>query len=259
MSWNPAQEELKRLNASWREESPENILRWAAATFAQRVALQSSMQKTAGVLMHMISRIAPEMEIVFVDTGVHFPETLELRDEFIRRYGLNIRSYTPEKSFEEQFGEYGKHLYLYDSEPGYARCCELRKEIPFLQAVRGHFDALIGGLMRGEGGARRQIQPLSEDPRIPGYKIYPLAYWSDEQVEAYTREHDLPVHPLYAKGYKSIGCWPCTTPVLPGEDARAGRWRHIRENNPALAGSKLYCGINFTDKKGDGEQEGCCL
>lgn len=259
MSYRFSRQEIEQLNARFRGETPQEVLRWAAETFGRRVTLQSSMQKTAGVLMHMVSQIAPQMEVVFVDTGVHFPETLDLRNEFQRRYGLNIRTYSPAQSFDEQYEQYGRHLYLYDSDPGYARCCELRKEIPFLQAVKGRFDAVIGGLMRDEGGARRHIEVLGEDPRIEGYKLYPLAYWNEEQVDAYSREYDLPVHALYAKGYKSIGCWTCTTPVGPGEDKRAGRWRHIREANPNLAGSTIYCGINYTDRQANSDPEGCCL
>ena len=244
--------DIAKVNAELRDKTPEEILRWAVGQFGERLALQSSMQKTAGVLMHMISRIAPETEVVFVDTGVHFPETLETRDEFIRRYHVNIRTYYPQKSFQEQFREYGRYLHEYDSEtgaPGYQLCCELRKEIPYIAAVKGRFDAIVGGLMRAEGGARTATQVISYDPRLEVYKIYPLAFATEEFVETYTRENDLPVHPLYAKGYASIGCAPCTTPLHPGEPKRAGRWRHIREATNMGANEHLYCGINFEDKK----------
>ena len=140
------------MNLELRSKSPEEILRWAVDRFGGRLALQSSMQNTAGVLMQMISRIAPETEIIFVDTGVHFPETLQLRDEFRARYGLNIQTYGPEKSFDQQREEFGRDLYLSDdtkpgSLPGYRHCCFLRKEQPFVNAVKGRFDAVVGGLM----------------------------------------------------------------------------------------------------------------
>lgn len=247
--------DIARLNAELRYRTPQQILEWAVLTFGSRLALQSSMQKTAGVLMHMISQIAPGTEIIFVDTGVHFPETLDTRDEFARRFGLNIQTYHPALSFDRQHAEYGRYLHETDDSnpaggiPGYRFCCRLRKEEPFIAAVKGRFDAVIGGLMREEGGARANIEILSWDERLQAYKIYPLAYWTSDAVEEYTRENQLPVHPLYGKGFASIGCFTCTTPVLPGEEKRAGRWRHIRESNSALAATPIYCGINLEDKK----------
>ncbi|MBX7246047.1 MAG: phosphoadenylyl-sulfate reductase, partial [Candidatus Sumerlaeaceae bacterium] len=243
--------DLARLNEELKQSSPEEILRWAAETFGQGLCCLSSMQKTAGMIMHILSRVAPTTEIIFVDTNAHFDETLELRDEFIKRFGCNIKTYYPAKSFDEQRQDYGRDLYLHDSDtdpPGYRECCVLRKEMPFIEAVRGRFEAVIGGLTRAEGGARKEVNIVTPDPRLGAYRVYPLAYQSKEVIEEYTRLHDLPVHALYAQGYKSIGCFSCTTPVLPGEPDRAGRWRHIRENNPALAGQQIYCGINFEDK-----------
>ena len=240
------------VNAELAGRSPAEILKWAADTFGPRLAVQSSMQKSAGMLMHLISRIAPATEVVFIDTGVHFPETLALRDEFIRRYGVNIRTYAPARSFDEQRADFGRELHLFDGDtdpPGYQKCCELRKEVPYIAAVRGRFDAVVGGLMRGEGGARSDVRVVSWDPRIEAFKVYPLAFVSEAEVDAYHAANDLPVHPLYAKGYASIGCSVCTTPIQPGESKRAGRWRHIREANPDLAGRDLYCGINLDDKK----------
>ncbi|GIX44110.1 MAG: phosphoadenylyl-sulfate reductase [Candidatus Hydrogenedentota bacterium] len=244
--------DLTTLNTALSTASPQEVIRWAVDTFGARLAMQSSMQKTACALMHMAAEICPEIEIIFVDTGVHFPETLALRDEYQQRFHLNIRTVAPKLTWEEQFAKYGRHLYLYDDEfdpPGYRECCRLRKEIPFLEAVQGRFDAVIGGLMRAEGGTRSRIDVVSPDPRLPGYKIYPLAHWSEEQVDAYIREHDLPVHPLYAHGYASIGCHTCTTPIREGEPKRAGRWRHIREAHPERYKDGLYCGINLEDRR----------
>lgn len=234
--------------------TPQQVLQWGVDTFGERFAVQSSMQKTAGVLMHMISQIAPSTAIIFVDTGVHFRDTLDLRDEFIRRFGVNIQSFHPEKTFEEQYHEYGRYLHesddsIHGAGPGYNFCCRLRKELPYLAAVKGRFDAVAGGLMRSEGGRRARTPIITWDERTQSYKIYPLINWTEEQVDAYTAEHDLPLHALYARGYASIGCFTCTTPIQPGEDKRAGRWRHIREQNADLQNQPLYCGINFEDKK----------
>jgi phosphoadenosine phosphosulfate reductase len=126
-------------------------------------------------------------------------------------------------------------------------CCKLRKEQPYLEAVKP-YKAALSGLMRSEGGARKQIPIVAEDPRIDGYKIHPIANWTRDDVEEYLEKNNVLVHPLHEQGYPSIGCEPCTTPVQIGEDERAGRWRHIREQNPD-AGTKIYCGINFSDTK----------
>ncbi len=246
--------DIDLLNQEMESWTAEEILHWAVETFGDRFAVQSSMQKTAGVLMHMISQIAPQTEIIFVDTGVHFRETLEVRDEFIRRFGVNIQSYEPKRSFEDQYADFGRFLHesddsLHGAGPGYNHCCFLRKEQPYIAAVKGRFDAVAGGLMRSEGGSRANTKIITYDHRVEAYKIYPLAKWTQEDVDRYTKEHDLPVHPLYEKGYASIGCFTCTTPVLPGEDKRAGRWRHIREQNTDLAAQPIYCGINFEDRK----------
>lgn len=246
--------DLDIVNARLESASAEDILRWAIDEFGtQRVALQSSMQKTACVLMHLVARLAPTVHVIFVDTHAHFPETLALRDEYIRRYGLDIGTYAPRETFEAQRQRYGRDLYLFDDEfdpPGYRECCRLRKELPFLEAVRGRFDCVIGGLMRAEGGTRSRIPILSYDPRFEGYKLYPLANWTEEQVDQYLAEHKLPIHPLYERGFASIGCTHCTTPIAPGEPRRAGRWRHIREAHPERYPAEgLYCGINLEDRK----------
>ncbi|MGI8908443.1 MAG: phosphoadenylyl-sulfate reductase [Candidatus Sumerlaeaceae bacterium] len=245
--------DLQRLNHDLADLSPLEIVQSAVDTFGERLAVQSSMQKTAGVLMHLISRVAPDTEIIFVDTGVHFMETLDVRDEFVRRFGLKIKTYKPELSFDQQYNEYGHYLHeVDDTKPGaaagYTMCCRLRKELPFIAAVRGRFDAIISGLMREEGGARGGVDIITWDSRIEACKINPLAHWSGEQVDAYTAAHELPVHPLYAKGYPSTGCWTCTTPIQPGEDKRAGRWRHIRESDASKRSAPIYCGINFEDR-----------
>lgn len=234
--------------------SAQEIMRWAIETFGDRFAVQSSMQKTGGVMMHMAGMIRPETEIIFVDTGVHFKETLETRDEYQKRFGLNIKTYHPEKTFEEQYAQFGRFLHEKDDRQpgapeGYQHCCFLRKEVPFVTAVKGNFDAIAGGLMRSEGGNRADIPIATWDDRINAYKVYPLANWTDADVENYIREFDLPVHPLYEQGYASIGCFTCTTPILPGEDKRAGRWRHIREHNEDPQAQPIYCGINLEDRK----------
>ena len=206
--------------------------------------LLTSMQKPSCVLLHMIGAQKAKISVAFVDTGFHFPETLLLRDQYASLVGIHIETYHPELTPPEQEERYGLPLYQYvDGQP---LCCEMRKEEPFLRAAKGK-RATLNGLMRVEGGPRGGLGAKGHDGRLGVPTYHPLFDWSFEDVDAYMEKHGLPVHPLYEKDYLSIGCSPCTTPVLPGEDRRAGRWRHLRD---AEGRKPLYCGINYSDGGG---------
>ena len=224
----------------------ERIL-WAAKTFSDDLVLLSSMQKTAVVLMHLFHELDLPNEILFLDTGYHFFETLRMRDEYMRRFRLNVVTLYPEITIEEQEGKFGKKLFTCTD--GQPECCRLRKEAPLLEYLaRKTSPVVVNGLRRAEGGRRGNLVALTADPRTGGHQLSPLFDWTDDDVAAYIAEHDLPLHPLYAQNYPSIGCYPCTTPIRPGEDPRAGRWRHLRPPDGA-AGPK-YCNVNFTDGGG---------
>lgn len=220
---------------------------WAASTFGDDFVALSSMQRTAAVLMHMFHTLGLRNEILFIDTGYHFVETLQLRDEYMRRFGLNIVTLYPELSIEVQEEKYGRKLFNFiDGQP---ECCRLRKEAPLLRHLASKKQPVTAtGLRRAEGGKRANVLALSPDPRTGGYSFAPLFDWTASDVDAYVAKHGLPSHPLYEKSYLSIGCYPCTTPVAPGEDERAGRWRHLRK--PEVEDAPQYCRINFSD--GDG-------
>ncbi len=129
----------------------------------------------------------------------------------------------------------------------------MRKEVPLIRYLKEEkkCPVVVNGLRRGEGGKRADLLAVSRDPRTGGYGMSPIFDWSDEKVYDYIRENDLYVHPLHNMGYPSIGCYPCTTPVAPGEHPRAGRWRHLRPAAGAGAESgPQYCGINYTDGAG---------
>ncbi|MEP9412323.1 MAG: phosphoadenylyl-sulfate reductase [Candidatus Brocadia sp.] len=221
-------------------------IRWAVETFGRDAVLLSSMQSSASVLMHYFYSMELENEILFVDTGYHFRETLQLRDEFMRRYRLNIVTLYPELTPEQQEKKFGKKLYLFTD--GQKECCHLRKTVPFLNHMKlyGRKLAMVG-LRRSEGGRRSKLCPLLQDPRTHGYTLHPIFDWTDKQIQTYLEEHDVPVHPLHKQSYPSIGCECCTTPVEPGEDQRAGRWRHL-----VTAGGEgpKYCNINCSDGSG---------
>jgi phosphoadenosine phosphosulfate reductase len=240
-------DDLKAMNQALAELPARERLDWAANTFGERLVLLSSMQKTASVLMHMVADLGLAIPVLFLDTGYHFFETLRLRDEYLRRYRLNMITLYPELTTEEQEARHGKKLFTcLDGQP---ECCRLRKEAPLLAYLKPIASPVVtNGLRREDGGRRASLPALSLDPRTDGYQFSPLYDWTAAEVRAYIDAHHLPVHPLHEQGYPSIGCYPCTTAVRPGEDPRAGRWRHLRPAEGA-AGPQ-YCNVNFTDGGG---------
>lgn len=221
-------------------------IHWSVETFGKDAVLLSSMQSSASVLMHYFYTMELDNEILFVDTGYHFRETLQLRDEFIHRYRLNIVTLYPELTPEQQEKKYEKKLYLHID--GQKECCRLRKTVPFITHMKQYERKLaMVGLRRSEGGRRAKLVPLIQDPRTAGYTLHPIFDWTDEQIQIYLQKNDVPVHPLHKQNYPSIGCECCTSPVEPGEDPRAGRWRHLAD--PGNEGPK-YCNINCSDGSG---------
>ncbi len=237
----------ERISAELALLSAKDRIRWAVDTFGNKVVLLSSMQRTSLVLMHIFYELGLENEVLFVDTGYHFAETLRLRDQVMRQWRLNLVTIYPELATEEQETRYGKKLF--SCTDGQPECCRMRKEEPLLRHLAAKpMPVLVNGLRREEGGRRANLKALGRDARTEGYQLSPLFDWKGPDIEAYTTAHRLPVHPLYARSYASIGCYPCTTPIQPGEDERAGRWRHLR----VLSGPEapVYCGINFSDGSG---------
>ncbi|AKT36395.1 phosphoadenylyl-sulfate reductase [Chondromyces crocatus] len=238
------QADLVPLNQRFEDAAPLDILRFAREVFGERAAILSSMQRAGTALCHMADRAGLDFDVLFVDTGVLHTQTLETRDALASTHRhLRIHTLHPERGFLEQTREEGL---LYVTPEGQERCCDLRKTAP-LRSVRGRYDALIGALRRGEGGARARVQPFALDVDMNTLRIHPLAHVTSETLNAYFTEHpDALQNPLHLMGFPTIGCFPCTTPVLPDEPERAGRWRHLA--------SVAYCGINPTDRGalGDG-------
>ena len=227
--------------------SAERRIAWAVENFSDDVVLLSSMQRTSVVLMHMFHTLGLHNEILFLDTGYHFVETLQMRDAYMRQYGMNIVTLYPELTIEQQETQYGKKLF--SCADGQPECCRLRKEAPLMRHLATKkCPVSVTGLRRAEGGRRADILALSPDPRTGGFSLSPIYDWTSDDIQAYIAKHGLAIHPLYAKSYASIGCYPCTTPIQPGEDARAGRWRHLRVTEKEEA--PKYCGVNFTDGSG---------
>jgi len=163
--------------------------------------------------------VIPDVEVLFLETGYHFPQTLLTRDLAARALPITVVNVLPRQSVAEQDAEYGEKLH--DRDPNL--CCFLRKVEPLARSLEGRA-AWVTGVRRAEGPTRANAPIVSWDDAHDLVKINPLVAWSDEDVEAYQVEHDLPRNPLVAQGYPSIGCAPCTRKVAPGEDPRAGRW-----------------------------------
>ena len=197
--------------------------------FPGRIALVSSFGADSAVLLHMISGIDKATPVVFVDTGQHFPETLAYRDRLVEQLGLTNVVLAEPKA--ETLRAEDPEKFLFASDPD--RCCEIRKVLPLADGLAG-YDAWITG-RKGFQSLDRARTPLfeAEGERV---KVNPLVAWTAGDILAYIKQAQLPPHPLVAKGFPSIGCLPCTSPVKPGEDARAGRWR---------GRAKTECGIHL--------------
>src|SRR5205807_4740171 len=200
--------ELAELNERFEREPATGIISWAVDTFHPRLCLTASM--TDAVLIDLAVKVEPSIEVVFIDTGYHFPETLETVELVRRRYGLNLRMMTVPPHDQE--------LWRVDPE----HRCSAIKVGQLDRALMGK-DAWMSGLRRAESPTRAQSPILSLDLRGL-VKVNPIATWTDLDVQGYIAAHDVPVNPLVHQGYSSIGCQPCTHTVADGEDPRSGRW-----------------------------------
>jgi phosphoadenosine phosphosulfate reductase len=208
--------------------TPQQVILWAVKTFGTDVAMSSSFQQQSLALLHIVSRIAPSLPIFFVDTGHHFAETLAFQRDITRRFWLNVIELRSELSPEEQEARYGPELWR--SNPDL--CCYLNKVVPMQNALR-KCQAWITGIRRDQSTRRAsaQVVEFRDDGLV---KINPLVTWTQQDVSRYVAFHDLPTHPLYGQGYRSIGCAPCTRPVASDEDERAGRWSGSEKNECGL-------------------------
>ncbi len=191
----------------------EEIARWATDTFGSRFCVTSSMADA--VVAHLFSRVAPGVDVVFLDTGLHFPETLKVRDTVARTMNVNVRSIRPRLTVGQQDGEYGPRLFARSPD----ECCFLRKVEPLERAL-ADADCWISGVRRDQSPSRAGTEEIGWDARRGLWKANPLAAWSEQDIWLHIHDRGLPYHPLHDRGYSSIGCAVCT---LPGE-GREGRW-----------------------------------
>jgi phosphoadenosine phosphosulfate reductase len=211
--------DLARISAAFEAAPPTRIIGWAVEEFGTRLAVTASM--TDAVLIDLATRVDPGIEVVFIDTGYHFPETLETVETVRRRYGLNLRIMTVAPQDEA----------LWQADP--ENCCSAVK-VGQLDRALADKDAWMSGLRRTEALTRANAPIVGRDMRGL-VKVNPLATWTDLDVRGYIADHGVPVNPLLERGYLSIGCMPCTRPVAPGADPRSGRWN---------GSDKTECGLH---------------
>jgi phosphoadenosine phosphosulfate reductase len=212
--------ELRAVSEELERKPASSAVKWAAERFGSGLVLAASFQDC--VLLDVAVRVVPDIDVVFLDTQYHFPETLAYVDEVRARYDLNLRVMEPLVEPDD--------LWEIDTD----ECCTLRKVEPLARALQGR-EAWMTGVRRSEAPTRAKTPIVHLDVGRGIVKVNPLAPWTEADVAAYKRDHDLPDHPLASHGYPSVGCWPCTRAVAPGEDARAGRW----------AGTgKMECGLH---------------
>ena len=210
------------------DPSAQEVLAWAADTFGEKLIVASSMQDA--VLVDLASTAIPGVEVLFLDTGYHFAETIGTRDAVEATYDVRIVNARAQRSTARQDIEFGKDLWARD--PG--GCCAMRKVTPLRDTLAG-YDAWVTGVRRTEASTRANTPVVSFDEKFGLVKINPIASWSDDDVDAYIRDHNVLVNPLIDAGYPSIGCAPCTAKPAPGSDPRSGRW----------AGTgKVECGLH---------------
>jgi phosphoadenosine phosphosulfate reductase len=220
----PDPEELRRLSGEFQDVSPAEVLRWAKQRFGSRVAIGTSFQLSGLVLLHQAAGAGLSLECFTIDTDLMFPESVEHRREVERFFNLKVDVLRPPASLEQQSRELGAELWTRQPDT----CCTLRKVLPLQQKLKG-LDAWITGLRRDQGESRQGVQILEAylfDPLRGHYvlKINPLANWSRDDVWKYVQTHQIPYNGLLDRGYRSIGCRPCTRPAGEGGNERAGRW-----------------------------------
>jgi phosphoadenosine phosphosulfate reductase len=225
--------ELQRLNAEFETATPNTILRWAAETYGEKLAVVTSFQPTGIVTLHILSQIAPKTPVLTLDTEILFPETYALMDDLEKRLNLKLIRVKPALTLEQQAQQHGAALWERDSDA----CCNIRKVAPLGPALAG-FDAWITGLRRDQSG-RGNTPIVSWDKKYQIVKLCPFANWTEDLMWLYINGHELPYNALHDKGYPSIGCNTpvCTQPVTEGGNERSGRW---------VNSNKTECGIHVT-------------
>ncbi|MGH3465549.1 MAG: phosphoadenylyl-sulfate reductase [Kribbellaceae bacterium] len=207
----------EQANENLADASAYEILQWARETFGDDLVVTASMAD--GALPHLAAQAAPGVDVVFLDTGYHFVETIGTRDAVGATLDINLVNVTPEQTVAEQDATYGKDLFARDPD----KCCALRKVAPLNKALSG-YTAWVTGVRREESPTRSKTPVVEYDAKRNMVKLNPIAPWTQDDLDTFIADNGVLVNPLVYDGYPSIGCEPCTRRVAPGEDPRSGRW-----------------------------------
>jgi phosphoadenosine phosphosulfate reductase len=213
--------EIADANRRLEGAGPFEVLRWAVDRFHPRLTMATAFGAEGCCILHMLADIQPAVTVINLETGYQFPETLELRERIKTRYGIAVEYIYPDHSVAEYEAEHGGPLY--EIRPD--QCCHDRKVLPLRNAVR-RIDPLawVSAIRKDQTADRGRAELVQWDAKFELVKVNPLLNWTKKDVWAFVVKHDVPYNPLHDRGYPSIGCWPCTRAVQPGEDDRAGRW-----------------------------------
>ncbi|WP_406699817.1 phosphoadenylyl-sulfate reductase [Singulisphaera sp. Ch08] len=221
-------------NRRLKEAQPNEILRWAVETFYPKLTMATAFGPEGCIILHMLSEIEPKVRVFNLDTGYQFAETLELRARIAERYGIEVELVRPDTTVAEYEAIHSGPLYVEQPD----QCCFDRKIVPLRRAVAG-YDAWISSIRADQSAHRAKADVVGWDAKFGLVKINPLLNWTYRDVWAYVVANQVPYNPLHDQGYPSIGCWPCTRSVAPGEsDERAGRW---------VGQAKTECGLHSLD------------
>lgn len=226
-------ETLERLAAAAAEDlagaTAEDVIKWAGQTFGGKICITSSM--TDAVVVDLVSKQLPGIDVLFLDTGYHFAETIGTRDAVSVVYPVNVINVTPPTTVAEQDAELGPKLYARNPD----LCCYLRKVVPLEQSLEP-YDAWFTGVRREETDTRTSTKVIQWDAKRQMVKVNPILEWTQQDVDGYIARHGVLVNPLVDEGYPSIGCRTCTARVEKGADPRSGRWAGT---------AKTECGIHL--------------
>ena len=223
------QQQAEQAGRDLESATAQDVLRWAVDTYGDRFVIASSMGD--GLLAALAGSVAPDVDVLFLDTGYHFAETIGTRDAVAQVYDVNVRTMLPLLTVAEQDATHGERLFERDPDA----CCAMRKVEPLARGLEP-YTAWASGLRRDEASTRRDIGVVEWDATRSMVKVNPIAAWTQVDVDAYVAAHGVLVNPLAGDGYSSIGCAPCTRRVAPGEDPRSGRWE---------GSSKTECGLHL--------------
>jgi len=229
----PSREELKAISDRFEQSEPHEILQWAVDTYGSGLTMATAFGAEGCALLAMLGetvRNGRSVHVFNLETGYQFAETLELHERIQEKYGIEVEYVRAPETVAEMEARFGGPIYGTDPD----ECCRIRKVAPLKDALAGR-TAWITAIRRDQTSHRAQADIVEWDPKFSLIKINPLANWSKEEVWAYITINEVPYNPLHDQGYPSIGCWPCTKAIAPGDDERAGRWS---------TSAKLECGLH---------------